>query len=299
MGTEAPTWEEVGPLWPNRETSRFMSAGGLRWHVQTGGQGPVVLLLHGTGSASFSWGDVLPLLMPACTVVAPDLPGHGLTTGAGREALSLTGMARAVAALVAALGVTPVLAAGHSAGAAVLLRLAIDRRVVPRQVVGLNAAIIPPPSAYRALVAPFAHRLATTRLAAAATASLAARTPVVEALLRSTGSRIPGQRRALYRRFFRSEGHCRDVLAMMADWALAELMPDLPRVPCPVTLVCGRQDTWVPLHALRRHAAAIPGHAVVEVDGGHLFHEEHPREAAEIILAQLDRLPQAGAIGAL
>jgi len=75
----APSWELDGQDWPNRDCSRFMTAAGLRWHVQCAGTGPVCLLLHGTGASTHSFRDLLPQLAQTFTVVAPDLPGHGFT----------------------------------------------------------------------------------------------------------------------------------------------------------------------------------------------------------------------------
>ena len=72
-------WDHDGLGWPNRDKSQFVDAGGLRWHVQTAGNGPVMLLIHGTAAATHSWGGLLPLLAARYTVVAPDLPGHGFT----------------------------------------------------------------------------------------------------------------------------------------------------------------------------------------------------------------------------
>ncbi len=66
-------WNADGSDWPNREASRFVEAADLRWHVQVMGEGPVALLLHGTGSSSHSWRDVMPRLAKSFTVVAPDL----------------------------------------------------------------------------------------------------------------------------------------------------------------------------------------------------------------------------------
>ena len=43
-------WERDGRDWPNHAASRFVPAAGLRWHVQQAGNGPVILLIHGTGS---------------------------------------------------------------------------------------------------------------------------------------------------------------------------------------------------------------------------------------------------------
>ena len=94
-------WDTDGRDWPNRQTSRFVDAGGLRWHVQCAGEGPVALLLHGTGASTHSWRGVLPLLAEHYTVVAPDLPGHGFSGAGADDCYSLPGMAGAVASLLA------------------------------------------------------------------------------------------------------------------------------------------------------------------------------------------------------
>ena len=78
-------WDRDGQNWPHRQASRFVEAGGIRWHVQIMGQGPVMLLLHGTGAASHSWRDIMPLLAAQFTVVVPDLPGHGFTRAPGPD----------------------------------------------------------------------------------------------------------------------------------------------------------------------------------------------------------------------
>jgi magnesium chelatase accessory protein len=43
-------WNRDGGDWPNREASGFVEAAGSRWHVQKMGQGPPLLLIHGTGA---------------------------------------------------------------------------------------------------------------------------------------------------------------------------------------------------------------------------------------------------------
>jgi pimeloyl-ACP methyl ester carboxylesterase len=42
-----------------------------------GGEGPVVLLIHGMAGSSRTWKDVMPILAEDHTVLAPDLLGHG------------------------------------------------------------------------------------------------------------------------------------------------------------------------------------------------------------------------------
>ncbi len=285
----APNWADLRARWPNAAASRFVAAGGLEWHVQVAGTGPVLLLVHGTGAASFSWGALLPLLARRFTVVAPDLPGHGFTTTATDAWLSLPGMATALAALLRQEDLLPAVAVGHSAGAAVLLRIAVDRLIAPRGLVGLAPALVPPPAAYRLLFAPLVHRLAATGLAASTAAALARNDRIVASLLESTGSTVDPGRLQLYQRFFRSERHVHQVLSMMSAWSLTELVADLPRVPCPVTLVAGRRDRWTPAAPLRRLATRIPHASVLEVDGGHLFHEDQAPLAAGVIETAAER----------
>ena len=103
----APRWEVEGRDWPNRAHSRFVDAGRLRWHVQVWGEGPVLLLLHGTGAATHSWRALAPLLAEHFTVVAPDLPGHGFTTGGPAGGLAMPAMARAVGELLRTMDLAP------------------------------------------------------------------------------------------------------------------------------------------------------------------------------------------------
>lgn len=128
--SDHPAWDREGRGWPNREASRSVTASGLRWHVQRMGEGPVLLLAHGTAAATHSWRALMPLLARRFTVVAPDLPGHGFTAPPPSSAgLTPPGMAGLLGELLKALEVSPALVAGHSAGAAVLVRMALDGRL--------------------------------------------------------------------------------------------------------------------------------------------------------------------------
>ena len=90
-------FERDGRDWPNRNASRFVLAAGLQWHVQMMGEGPVILLLHGTGSSTHSWRDLMPHLAKNFEVIAPDLPGHAFTSMPSRDGFTLPGMARGLA----------------------------------------------------------------------------------------------------------------------------------------------------------------------------------------------------------
>lgn len=279
--TPPPRWRIDGGDWPNRDASRFVAAGGVRWHVQVAGEGPVVLLLHGTGAASHSWRDIFPDLARDFTVVAPDLPGHGFTSALGTP--TLPAMARAVAALLAELGVTPALIVGHSAGAAIALRLAIDTHPAP--VVSFNGALLPFPGIAAKLFPAMAKLLFVNPLVPAIFALQARGTGVVAKFLpRATGSTIDARGVALYERLFRRSDHVAGALAMMAHWDLAAFAADLPRVREPVRLAFGDRDAAVPPSVAGDVAKRIARATTTAMPGlGHLAHEENPAAAVAII----------------
>lgn len=280
---ERPDWRTDGAGWPHREASRFVEAGGLRWHVQVAGRGPALLLLHGSGASTHSWARLLPRLTPYFTVVAPDLPGHGFTEAPAPERLSLPGVAELVASLAAALGVRPALVAGHSAGAAVALRMALDGAVSPAAIVGLNpalAAFEPPLGPFKPLVYAVSSSAPYARFVAAL-----ATPKTVEATLASTGSRLDAGLVELYARLAARPGHVHAVMTMMSRWDVAPLVADYPRLALPVLLVFGGRDRWIARAPVEEAVARIPRLRALSVDDtGHLTHEERPDAVAEAIL---------------
>jgi magnesium chelatase accessory protein len=278
-------WERQGRDWPNRQASRLVSSKGLRWHVQQQGEGPVLLLLHGTGASTHSWRDLLPLLAAHFTVVAPDLPGHGFTATPAGNGLSLPGMSRATAALLETLQMTPAMAVGHSAGAAVLLRMALDGRIRPRSLVSLNGALLPLRGLPGRVFSPVARVLARSSLVPRLFAWRASDRVVIERLLRDTGSRLDAQGIELYRRLARDPGHVAAALRMMASWDLHELEREIQRLDVPLTLVVGGNDGTVsPDEAGRVRARLSHARIVTLPKLGHLAHEERPAEVAELLI---------------
>ncbi|KQO96400.1 alpha/beta hydrolase [Methylobacterium sp. Leaf92] len=289
---DRPDWERDGRDWPHRAASRFVEAAGLRWHVQEFGEpdAPGLLLLHGTGAATHSWRGLAPLLAERFRVVAPDLPGHGFTDPLPPRRLSLPGMAEAVGDLVTALGLTPRLAIGHSAGAAVLARMCLDRRIDPDLLVALNGALTPFPGVASFLFPGIARMLFLNPVTPKVFAWSADRA-AVRRLIDGTGSRLDPQGLDLYRRLFTRPGHVAGALGMMANWDLPSLARDLPRLEIRTLLIVGGDDKAIKpddSFALRERLRS----ARVELlrGLGHLAHEEAPERVAEIILAEADAL---------
>lgn len=285
-------WEREGPHWPHRGASRFIDAGGLRWHVQVMGpeDAPALLLLHGTGASTHSWRGLAPRLAADHRLIVPDLPGHAFTARPGGDGMSLPGMASRVADLLEALRVRPHAVIGHSAGAAVAARLALDARIAPRTIVGLNAAMLPLPGPAGRMFLPLARLLALNPLVPHVFAFGATRRGVVERLLRGTGSSIDAEGIELYQRLVGTPAHAAAALAMMANWDLEALRDALPRLATPLALIVGANDLAVPPTHAEQLRTIVPRVDVQLLDGlGHLAHEEDPARAESAVRRALPR----------
>jgi len=278
-------WQLLGRDWPNRSASRFVRAAGLMWHVQVMGAGPVLLLAHGTGAATHSWRALAPLLARHFTVVAPDLPGHGFTDTPAKPRLSLPGMARSLQGLLQVLNLTPALAIGHSAGAAILARMTLDGQIAPRGLIGLNGAFVPLEGVPGQIFSPLAKLLVGLPLLPELLAWRAKGGTVVGGMLESTGSRIDAQGVTLYARMIRNPAHAAAALGMMSQWDLQPLWHDLGRLTVPLLLVVGANDRAVPPAQAARVRDTVLGATLVSMAGlGHLAHEERPDDTAAVVL---------------
>jgi len=96
---------------------------GHRVGLRIGGEGPVVVLVHGMTSSSATWMRAGARLAERFTVVAPDLLGHGETTIGGGDC-SLGAQAALVRDVLVALGHERATLVGHSYGGGVAMQFA-------------------------------------------------------------------------------------------------------------------------------------------------------------------------------
>ena len=283
-------WANYRSTWPHAQHSQFIQAGGIQWHVQIMGQGPVLLLLHGTGSGSFSWRGLIPLLSAHFQVIAPDLPGHAFTSRGPEGSLSLQGMSEGLRALLLQLNVTPSIIGGHSAGAAIAANMLLQQRALSQtQLIGFNPAWLPLPGLPSLIFRPAAKLAAINPVSAWATAKLASKPAMIEKSILQTGSQLDAQGLALYQSVFSHSGHVHSVLKMMAAWQLDTLSKSLPQLQNKVSILVGMQDQTVPPSMAHEACKLMPQARVFEQHGlGHLAHEEDPAGTAQLILTHCE-----------
>jgi pimeloyl-ACP methyl ester carboxylesterase len=114
------------------QDSKFISVRGIWLHYKVYGQGsPLLLLLHGFGSSTFTWDRVAPALAKLGTVVAYDRPGFGLSLRPLQpdwhdyDPYDPTEQAQLALELMHALGFEKAVLIGNSAGGGIALDMAL------------------------------------------------------------------------------------------------------------------------------------------------------------------------------
>jgi len=289
-------WQAQRAQWPHSAHSTFVSTPAMRWHVQRMGEGPVLVLVHGTGASTHTWRDVMPLLAAHFHVVAVDLPGHGFSDPLRHGVASLPAVAQALRDVLTQLNLQPDVWMGHSAGAAIAARCSIDEvaldpaRRAHLRLVAINPAWLPLSGASQWLFPLAAWLIELNPLSGWLAAKRASRPGVIDDLLASTGSRIDEAGLRGYRYLLSQPRHVRGVLQLMAAWDLHSFSRDLHRLTIPVRMQIGSQDRTIsPAQAelARGHLPHAEVHYFAQL--GHLLHEEAPASCVHDALAWLGR----------
>lgn len=282
-------WAKHKTNWPNANHSRFVLSKPHRWHVQDIGEGPLVLLIHGAGGATHSWQHVIPYLVKTHRVVAIDLPGQGFTQLGAQHRCSLGAMAEDILALCRAEQLHPTTLIGHSAGAAIALRMAELMPQPTPNIIGINAALDTFNGLAGVLFPFLAKTIAALPLAADLFSARASNSKAVERIIKGTGSTLAPADLAFYRALVASSVHVNGTLNMMAQWKLEPLLSRLPQNTARTLLITGDRDTAVPPVTSQKAAARMPNAKHIALPNlGHLAHEEDAATVAALILDELD-----------
>lgn len=110
------------------EIGSYVDAGGIKTNYLEVGDGPPVVLVHGSGpgvTAYANWRLTMPGLAPAFRVLAPDMAGFGFSDKPGGVA-DLAAWAGQIIGFLDALGIERASVVGNSFGGSIGIRLATD-----------------------------------------------------------------------------------------------------------------------------------------------------------------------------
>lgn len=128
------------------EAGRFLDVGGVWTHFHDAGEGPPLLLLHGSGpgvSAWSNWRLVYPELSKGRRVIAPDQIGFNETQPPGSVGYGRQTWTEHALGLMDALEVERFDVIGNSMGGAIALSLAVARPEAVHRIVAMGTMGVP------------------------------------------------------------------------------------------------------------------------------------------------------------
>lgn len=245
------------------------------------GSGPPLVAIHGTPFSSQVWRRIVPEFADRRTVYYFDLVGYGLSEMREGQDVSLGVQNRALAALFAEWGLTRPDVVAHDFGGATALRgyYLNGLRYASRTI--FDAVALAPWGS------PFVQHVRRHEAAFAGMPDYMHRA-LLEAYLR-TSAHKPLSEEALtvyaapwlgsvgQKAFYRQ-------IAQMDQRYTDEVQPLYDRLDCPVTVLWGQKDDWIPFDKGAALAALISDRPVIPVAGaGHLVQEDRP----EVLVAEV------------
>lgn len=241
---------------------------------------PSIVLVHGWGAARPMWREVVSrLVTQGRSIVLYDLRGHGAST-TGTDGISIDRLGRDLAAVIAALGLTDVVIAGHSGGGYSTLSFLIDHPPATTTVHGLaliataaSGQKIPPPERF----------LQGSRLMDFA----ASRSGLGTRILRhTTGPACPPEMLEQVRLMFAATGR-RARRAAFSSTTKMDFRSGLAGLAIPTVVLAGDHDHVVKPKYGQELADALPDASYdVVANAGHML----PLEAPDVLAVRIDGL---------
>ncbi|MEV3971379.1 alpha/beta hydrolase [Streptomyces sp. NPDC050698] len=262
------TWSDPQP------DSRFITVGGLRIHYKRAGQGPALVLLHGSASSLQHFDRAAGLLSESFDVIRPDLPGFGLTGPREDRDYRIPAYAATVAGFLEALGVPHYAVAGNSLGGNIAWNLALDH---PERLTGL---VLVNATGYPEKEVPAGMRLTRNPLLRPVLRRVMPRGAIERNLRANVGPRSTVVDDAMVHRahqLMNRPGN-RSAFVDFCNTDQPDRSAQIPRIAAP-TLVL-RSAGIEGQHFTRDIPGAVE---LVHPDGGHLLPEEEPQWVADAI----------------
>src|SRR5450759_476492 len=251
-----------------------LSVNGRETFVATGGREfdaslPTIVLLHGAGFDHTTWAlHSRWFAHHGYGVLAPDLPGHGRSTGAALR--SIADMADWTVALLDAAGAAKARLVGHSMGSLIALETAARHpsRVSALSLIGTAATMTVGPDLLKAAEANDISAIDMVSIWGLGFQAELGGSLAPGLWMHSGAQRVLGQCRPGV--LFNDLSACNSYQDAMAAAA---------QVTVPATLILGERDMMTPAKAGKALAAALPNSRTVMLPGaGHMMMAERPDE---------------------
>jgi pimeloyl-ACP methyl ester carboxylesterase len=263
---------------------KFVSIEGVRYHYQEfPGPGPATVLLHGFGSSTYTWREVIPHLTDqGFHVWALDMKGFGWSDKPAGAAYDPITLMEEVNAWMAAMGLRETVFVGNSLGGAIGLMLAMahPERMARLVLIDSGGYPIEKPLIIKIGALPVIRDVA----------KLFFGRWLIRANLNQVfvhQDRITPARVSAYYDRMRTAGAMDAQIALSSAIGVPSAAGYIERIPelrIPTLIIWGENDTWIPLANGRRFHREIENSQLAVIpECGHVPQEEHPGKTARLI----------------
>lgn len=258
------------------EVSQFVEINGMQAHYRLEGNGPCVVLLHGTAASLHTWEPWVAALKDSFTVLTVDIPGFGLTGPEPNHDYSTNAYNDFLNQLTKKLSIDHFHLGGNSLGGYISWNYALDFPKRVDKLILVDASGFPheSPPVFKLMrnpiLAPILKIISVRSLVASNLKEVYYDdTKVTESLIDRyyAMSLREGNRDALVARVKRKDKNRADQLHQIEE---------------PTLLMWGEADLWVPYDDALLFDKAIPDSRIVSYrDAGHVPMEEKPIQSAQ------------------
>lgn len=279
--------EEMKERWAY-DNSQFMMVDDLQVHYRVNGDGPAVVLLHGTASSLHTWEEWTKALEKDYKVISLDLPAFGLTGPNNTGGYSLSYYTKFLDSFLSQLGVDSFHLAGNSLGGSIAWTYAAMypdklRKLILIDAGGYPSEVNQSPS--------LAFRLAKNPILSNILLNVTPRS-LLESSIREVYHNDDLITDELIDRYYDMtlrEGN-RQAFVDRVNGLRYSDPSDIKTIETPTLILWGKTDEWIPVENAYKFEKDIEGAEVVIYDNaGHVPMEEIPTETVEDAKAFLSK----------
>jgi pimeloyl-ACP methyl ester carboxylesterase len=278
-----PNWRGVD--WPAHLHRTEIDGAAVNYVDIGSGDGAPLILVHGLAGQWQNWLENIPRIAQERRVIAPDLPGHGLSDSP-REDISIQGCGRMVHALAEQLGIERAVVVGNSMGGFVSSEVAIQFQDFVERLMLVSAAGISSASVSEAPVMTLGRiGAAITSATAARHRQLAAR-PLTRHFAMARGARHPAKLKGdlVWEGFMKGAGRDGFLDALRANLGY-DFRERVAEIRCPTLIVWGGEDAIIPVRDAEEYERLIDdSRKVVMEDTGHIPMAERPGAFNDLLI---------------
>lgn len=260
------------------DSSRFMELDGMSVHYKVEGNGPVLMLVHGTASSLHTWDGWVAELKNDFTLVRMDLPAFGLTGPNADDNYSMERYTSFLHQLMSKLGYGQFSIAGNSLGGRIACAYAIAYPAEVDKLILLDASGYPRETGDISL----AFKIGTTPVLKHTMKYLSPRSLFVKSINEVYGddSKITDELIDRYYELGLRTGNRKALVARM-NQALEMDTTGFATINDPTLIMWGEEDLWIPLSDAERFHRDIRSSVLKTYSGvGHVPMEEIPKRSA-------------------